>query len=73
MAAFANQEWFLFLRLIVKCNVCKLPMFRLIRMHMLPTKNSLMNAKYTMEKEMLSMTLKQLASIISLTQKAIHN
>jgi hypothetical protein len=73
MAAFANQEWFLFLRQKVECNVCKLPMFRLIRMHMPLTKNSLMSAKYMMEKEMLSMTLKQLASIISLTQKATHN
>jgi len=73
MAEFVNQEWLLLPRLTIKCSVSKLPMFKLIRMDIPLTKRRLLSAKYMTVKEMLLMTLKQLASIISQTQMAIHS
>ena len=73
MAEFVNLEWWLLMRLRIKCNVCKLRMFKLIRMGMHLIKRRLLSAKYMTVREMLLMTLKQLASIISQTKMEIHS
>ena len=73
MAEFVNLEWWLLMRLRIKCNVCKLQMFKLIRMGILLIKRRLLSAKYMTVREMLLMTLKQLVSIISQTKMEIHS
>jgi hypothetical protein len=73
MAEFVNQEWWLLMRLRIKCNVCKLRMYKLIRMGMRLIKRRLLSAKYMTVREMLLMTLKQLVSIISQTKMEIHS